>query len=103
MPDSGLPIDRLADGAVHQVPAPGSAADLEQARLTALCRFRVLDTPPEEAFDALTALAAQLCEAPMAAVTLVEADRMWCKSRLGLDLSETPPRALLLRARAGQP
>lgn len=90
MPDSGVPIDRLADGAVQQVPAPASAADLEQARLAALCRFRVLDTPPEEAFDALTALAAQLCEAPMAAVTLVEADRMWCKSRLGLDLSETP-------------
>ncbi len=75
---------------MEQVPGPALALEFEQARLAALSRFGVLDTPPEEAFDALTALAAQLCETPMASVTLVEVDRMWFKSRLGLDVSEIP-------------
>ena len=90
MPDRGVPIHPLPDGPVRQVPGPPPALKIEQARLAALSRFEVLDTPPEEAFDALTALAAQLCETPMASVSLVEADRTWFKSRLGLDLSETP-------------
>ncbi len=89
MPDIGEPIHRSA-GAVRQVPGPAPVAEFERARLAALARFRVFDTPPEETFDALTALAAQLCATPMASVTLVEADRMWFKSRLGLELSEIP-------------
>jgi PAS domain S-box-containing protein len=62
----------------------------EEDRLAALSAFAVLDTPPEQAFDDLTSLAAQLCEKPMALVSLVDADRQWFKSRRGLDLESTP-------------
>lgn len=65
-----------------------SVAD-ETERLLALDSFKILDTPPEPAFDDLTALAAHLCGAPMSAVSLVDADRQWFKSRHGFDLTET--------------
>ena len=61
----------------------------EEQRLAALKRFGVLDTPPEAAFDELTALAAHLCGAPMALVSLVDERRQWFKARLGMDLCET--------------
>ena len=72
---------------------PASSVAIEQSeenRLLALSAFAVLDTPPEQAFDDLTWLAAQLCEKPMALVSLVDADRQWFKSRRGLDLESTP-------------
>ena len=62
----------------------------EEARLAALRRYEVLDTPPEEAFDALTRLAAQICGTEMALVTLVDDARQWFKSTYGTDLVETP-------------
>ena len=73
-------------------PRPASAAEQHEAdRLLALASFEILDTPPEASFDDLTELAAHLCEAPISLVTLVEADRQWFKSSLGLepDLTET--------------
>jgi diguanylate cyclase (GGDEF)-like protein/PAS domain S-box-containing protein len=63
--------------------------DSEAARLRALREFGVLDTPPEPAFDDITALAAHLCKRPIALISLVDADRQWFKSRRGLDLAET--------------
>ncbi len=65
-----------------------SVAD-ETERLLTLESFKILDTPPEPAFDDLTALAADLCGAPMSAVSLVDTDRQWFKSRHGFDLTET--------------
>ncbi len=62
----------------------------EALRLQALRGYGVLDTPPEEAFDRLTRLAARLCGAPMASITLVDEDRQWFKSRLGLSFAQTP-------------
>ena len=62
----------------------------EPQRLAALCSYDVLDTAPEEGFDDLTSLAAELCDAPMAVVSLVDTDRQWFKSRVGLGVSETP-------------
>lgn len=56
----------------------------ERDRLAALYETAVLDTAPESAFDALVALAAQLFGTPMAALTLVDEDRQWFKSRIGL-------------------
>lgn len=50
----------------------------------------MLDTPREGTYDALTALAAQLCAAPVAAVTFIDGDRQWFKSTYGLDVQETP-------------
>jgi diguanylate cyclase (GGDEF)-like protein/PAS domain S-box-containing protein len=62
----------------------------ERARLDALRELGVLDTPPEQPFDDLAALAALVCQAPIALVSLVDADRQWFKARCGLDTEETP-------------
>lgn len=62
----------------------------EGSRLAALLRFELLDTPAEAMFDNITALAAQICETPIALISLVDAERQWFKSRQGLDASETP-------------
>lgn len=62
----------------------------ESERIAALQAARLLDTPAEASFDELTALAADLCDAPIALVSLVDADRQWFKSCRGLDASETP-------------
>ncbi|RYF92249.1 MAG: PAS domain S-box protein, partial [Caulobacteraceae bacterium] len=62
----------------------------ESDRLAALKAFEVLDTPPEPAFDRLTALAADLFDTPMALVSLIDHDRQWFKARVGLDACSTP-------------
>lgn len=72
------------------VPAGVRGHPMEQDRLDSLRSYGVLDTPAEPGYDAVTALAAQVCGTPMAAVTLVDAARQWSKSRLGLGPAETP-------------
>ncbi len=62
----------------------------EQQRLTVLHSYSILDTPAEPSYDELTRLAAQICEAPMALVSLVDAERLWFKSMFGLSTVETP-------------
>ncbi len=62
----------------------------EAARLAALRQYEILDTPAEASFDAFTRLAAQICGTPMAAISLIDRDRQWFKSRLGVEASETP-------------
>jgi GAF domain-containing protein len=61
----------------------------EEARLEALRSYRILDTDPEQAFDDLALLAAHVCGAPIALITLVDADRQWFKSKVGLSMRET--------------
>ncbi|MDB5294088.1 MAG: multi-sensor hybrid histidine kinase, partial [Phycisphaerales bacterium] len=68
---------------------PPPPAD-EAARLAALRAYDILDTPDEAAFDDLTRLAARICGTPISLVSLVDADRQWFKSRVGLDVAETP-------------
>jgi diguanylate cyclase (GGDEF)-like protein/PAS domain S-box-containing protein len=67
---------------------PQSAA--ETARLAALSELDILGTPPEPLFDDLAALASTLCDAPMAIVAFVGADRQWNKARVGIDVAEVP-------------
>lgn len=62
----------------------------ETERLRALRSYKILDTKPEERFDELTQLAAIICDAPISLITLLDADRQWFKSRVGLDVEETP-------------
>jgi anti-sigma regulatory factor (Ser/Thr protein kinase) len=72
--------------------APRSAPPVpenEAARLAALRRYQILDTEPERSFDDLTLLASHICGTPMALITLVDADRQWFKSRLGVSVRET--------------
>jgi len=60
------------------------------SRLKVLQDLAVLDTPPEQEFDDITALAARICMTPVALVSLVDESRQWFKSRHGLDARETP-------------
>ncbi|MDO1560447.1 PAS domain-containing protein [Brevundimonas sp. 2R-24] len=62
----------------------------ESARLASLRHYQVLDTEPEAALDDLTKLAARLCSAPRALVSLVDEDRQWFKARVGVEARETP-------------
>jgi signal transduction histidine kinase len=62
----------------------------EEERLAALQGYCILDTPPEQAFDDLVRLAADLLEAPIAAVNLIDAGRQWFKSEIGLGVREMP-------------
>src|SRR3954468_23301727 len=61
----------------------------EARRLKVLWQYELLDTVPEEVFDDLTELAARICEAPVALITLVDEDRQWFKSKVGITISET--------------
>ena len=69
---------------------PPAQATAEAARLQALQSYAILDTPPEASFDQLTRFASQLCNTPIALVSLIDRDRQWFKSRVGLDVPETP-------------
>jgi GAF domain-containing protein len=68
---------------------PANVAPREAARLEALRDYRILDTDAEQSYDDITFLAAQLCEVPIALISLVDADRQWFKSKVGLEVSET--------------
>ena len=62
----------------------------EPDRLQALRTLRILDTPPEERFDRLTSLAARVLRVPKAYISLVDGDRRWLKSQVGMQAQETP-------------
>lgn len=65
--------------------------DNDYLRLEAVRRYSILDTPPDGTFDRITALAARLFDVPIALVTVVDEDRIWFKSRFGLDgVTEIP-------------
>jgi EAL domain-containing protein (putative c-di-GMP-specific phosphodiesterase class I)/GGDEF domain-containing protein len=62
----------------------------EAARLDVLRKLNLLDTPPSEAFDRITRLAARLFDVPVAAVSLTDSDRQWFKSRVGVEHDSIP-------------
>jgi diguanylate cyclase (GGDEF)-like protein len=100
------------DGEIVSDPAGGAlvcppalACGDEAARLAALDRYDVLDTPAEEAFDRVTRLAARIFRTPMASVTLIDGHRQWFKSRQGHETDETArePAFCSLTLRRGEP
>jgi signal transduction histidine kinase len=62
----------------------------ESERQANLDLYEILDTFPEEAFDAITSIAAHICGTPIALISLIDKDRQWFKSHHGLTVSETP-------------
>ena len=65
-------------------------AQAEAARMVTLHPLHVLDTPPDERFDALTSLATRQFDVPVAIVTPIDHDRQWFKSKQGIQVSQTP-------------
>jgi hypothetical protein len=66
-----------------------ATADNEKKRLKVLWQYDVLDSVPEALFDDLTELAACICEAPIALISLVDENRQWFKSKFGTTVNET--------------
>jgi GAF domain-containing protein len=75
-------LDAIGDAAT-------CALNTEDERLRALYRYDVLDSHPEESFDRITRLAKLALQAPIAMVSLVDRDRQWFKSRVGIETTET--------------
>ncbi|MBW4570056.1 MAG: PAS domain S-box protein [Tolypothrix carrinoi HA7290-LM1] len=62
----------------------------EARRLEALRQYQILDTPPEEVFDDLAFLAAQICGTAIAVINLIDSTRHWFKAKIGLDVQQMP-------------
>jgi PAS domain S-box-containing protein len=71
-------------------PQPSNPAWREPDRLAALDSYAIMDTAAESDFDDLVRVAAQICGAPIALVSLVDGQRQWFKAAIGLDVKETP-------------
>src|ERR1700681_1879054 len=81
------PSSRRSDS-VSQMSTPAPTPPAEARRLAAADDWELLDTPSEDLFDAFTRLAAQLSAAPIALISLVDRDRLWFTSVLGLEVRE---------------
>jgi PAS domain S-box-containing protein len=75
---------------VHDGSPSPLTASVERERLAALRSYGVLHTAPESDFDDIVALAARLCDAPTALISLVSDEEQWFKARVGLDACSTP-------------
>jgi two-component system, NtrC family, sensor kinase len=83
--------------AAKQAPTP------DAVRVAALEKYAILDTEPEQAFDDLTLLASYVCKTPIALISLVDENRQWFKSKIGLSLSETPRQVAFCSVAIQQP
>src|SRR5580704_3986910 len=81
-------LETTADAALQD----GSVPIDEAERLVALHRLGLLDTPPSAAFDGVTRLAQAALQVPILCLSLIDQNRVWFKSRIGLAVRETPRR-----------
>ncbi|GAB4017513.1 hypothetical protein GCM10028808_49090 [Spirosoma migulaei] len=70
-----------------QIPPPPPE---ETNRIDALRSYEILDSLPEPDYDELTTLASEICQTPISLISLIDDDRQWFKSNLGLTVRETP-------------
>jgi eukaryotic-like serine/threonine-protein kinase len=83
--DDLLVADRVRQRGLGAPPSAAPAAEAEEPdRIRALRRYDILDSPPEETYDRVTRLAARTLHVPFAAVSIVDVDRVWFKSRSGV-------------------
>ncbi|MFY0599011.1 MAG: PAS domain S-box protein [Cyclobacteriaceae bacterium] len=75
----------------------------ENERLRALEEYKILDTLPEDIYDDITKIAAQISDSPIALISLVDDTRQWFKSHHGLDVSETPKKIAFCAHAIGEP
>ncbi len=69
----------------------GSSEKKERARLSALHKLNILDSPFETLFDEIAKVASEVCCTPIALITFIDADRQWFKANIGLPgITETP-------------
>ncbi|MBA2749747.1 MAG: sensor domain-containing diguanylate cyclase [Tatlockia sp.] len=73
-----------------QLIPPVDTPEVEAKRTKVLFDYQVLDTAPEDSFDALTRLAAYICRTPIAAIGLTDRKRQWFKSKVGFISQEEP-------------
>src|SRR5438067_2240988 len=76
---------RTLSGEIMSTPKPAN----ESLRLETLRGYEILDSAPEAAFDDLTLLASYVCQTPIALISLIDADRQWFKSKVGVSVTET--------------
>lgn len=79
-------------GEVDIAASPSEATPLvpenEVLRMAAVARYEILDSPPDGAFDRITSLAARIFKVPIATISVVDHDRIWFKSKYGIDAVE---------------
>jgi two-component system cell cycle sensor histidine kinase/response regulator CckA len=80
------PVLTIFCEALVQFPLPQS----ESSRLESLRSFRILGTSREQVFDDIARLAALICDTPVAVVAFIDAQRVWYKATIGLELNEIP-------------
>jgi len=69
---------------------PASLPINEACRLATLRQYGILDSAPTQGFDNLTQLASSICKTPIALISLIDENRQWFKSRIGIEATETP-------------
>lgn len=75
----------MGQESVFSAPIPDNDAD----RLATLHSYAILDTPPEQSYEDVTAFATHICETPYSTITFVDRDRQWFKSEAGLGTNQT--------------